>query len=330
MIASTKYGLQFIDLYFNEQVPSTDADVIHYRYWSEPVADSIVTSDLNVVIDLRRDPAALLAAMAKSTRYDIRRAEREGKFCFRAYAGDTLPLTDYVRFFNAFADAKGIERANQRVLTTLAGSKLLALTCTCEADGSELIWHAYIRTGTRARLLHSASLRVHVTESGQGQFLARANRYHHWRDALLFRQSGVPVLDLAGICENSCESSALQGIRRFKTGFGGDIVRLFDCAKAVSKLGRSALWLKYQFLAGAYSRWRPAAEMMRGSWGRFHDATHGWAHGSTKSIDQCEEGRHVRVLSENGYLRRLLDRSMPEGVPMGQRPEGPVRRHFER
>jgi hypothetical protein len=281
MIVSSKFGLKFIDLYFDEQVPAIDVDVIHYRYWSEAVPGSIAAPHLNVVLDLGREPGALLAAMMKPTRYDIRRAERDGRFSFRSYEESSQPLAEYIRFFNAFADAKGIDRANRKALSTLAARKLLVLTCICDADGTELVWHAYMRAGARARLLHSASLRVHVAEAGQGQFLARANRYHHWRDALLLRENGVSILGLGGICETSSEDTALQGIRHFKTGFGGEIVRMYDCAQAVSAWGRTALWLKYRLLAPLYSQWRPAAEVVRENWGRFHGSAHGATHGST-------------------------------------------------
>jgi hypothetical protein len=290
MIPSSKYGLRFIDLYFNEQIPATNADVIHYRYWSEPVAHSMVASHLNVVVDLRRDAAALFAAMAKPTRYDIRRAEREGRLSFHAYIGESVPLARFVKFFNAFADAKSIHRVSQTALSILADRKLLALTCICKADGSELIWHAYLSTPARVRLLHSASLRVHVAEAGQGQILARANRYHHWRDALLFRERSVSVLDLAGICEDSCDSPALKGIRHFKTGFGGDIVRMFDCAQALSARGRTALWLKYRLLPGMYSQWRPAAEFDREAAGKLHSLGRSSNNGSAPGSKQKTAG----------------------------------------
>ena len=254
MIRSSKYGLKFIDLYFNEQVHERQADLTRYHYWSQPVADSIVLPYLTVVVDISLEPAALLAGMGKTTRYDIRRADREDRFSFRAYIGESLPLAGFVKFFDDFADRKGTHRVDQRVLSILADHKLLGLTCICDAGESVLAWHAYMIAGTHTRLLYSGSAHVHVTDAGQRQFLARANRYLHWRDALLFRENGVLVLDLGGICETSCESPALRGIREFKTGFGGDIVRMFDCTKATSIRGRIALWLRNRHSTRIFSQ----------------------------------------------------------------------------
>jgi hypothetical protein len=124
-----------------------------------------------------------------------------------------------------------------------------------------------MRAGAQSRQLYSASVYVGACEPARRRFLATANRYHHWRDLLMFRDLGVSTVDLGGICE-PCEDTARMGIREFKTGFGGDIVAMFDCTKSASARGRAALWLRNQLGTLMYPQQRPGEAVMPEGVGR--------------------------------------------------------------
>jgi lipid II:glycine glycyltransferase (peptidoglycan interpeptide bridge formation enzyme) len=273
MMVSSRYGLKVIDLYFNEQAQAIKADLIRYHYWSERVVDSVVRPQSTVVVDVRREPDVLLAGMASSTRRDIRRADREGHVSFKVHQADTVAISKFLRFFTPFATSKGIDEAKAYLLLRLARENALVLT-SVEDSGGDLVWHVYMRAGAQSRQMYSASVYVSASEPARRRFLATANRYHHWRDLLMFRALGISTVDLGGICE-PCEDLARMGIREFKTGFGGDIVRMFDCTKAASARGRIALWLRNRLVTLIYPRRRPGAEVMPEVLGRSDAATQG-------------------------------------------------------
>src|ERR1039457_1493686 len=109
MIRSSRYGLELIDLYFNEQIGDLTADLIRYHYWSEAVPGSIVGPQWTVVVDVGNEPEALLADMTSSTRRDIRRAEREERLSYNIHHPEGAGIRGFLRFFRGFAHAHAID-----------------------------------------------------------------------------------------------------------------------------------------------------------------------------------------------------------------------------
>ena len=99
-----------------------------------------------------------------------------------------------------------------------------------------MVWHAYHVGYDRATLLHSAS--VLRAESGQAlrTKVGRANRYHHWRDILYFKQLGLRIYDFGGWYEKK-EDRARLNINKFKEGFGGNIVKTYTCERPLTLRG---------------------------------------------------------------------------------------------
>jgi hypothetical protein len=254
MFTSSKYGVRIADLYFDELASPIDVDLVRYHYWTNPIAGTLISPYSTVVLDLAEAPTGLLAGGSNSTRCDVRRADRADGLSYVVHGSDGGAIDKFLVFFKMFAATKGTKQARRGPLLDLAEHKAVMLTSVCDNSGVELVWHVYLRVGVNARQLYSASLYINTSDVARRRFLARANKWHHWRDMLLLREDGASRLDLGGICE-PCEDRYLMGIRTFKTGFGGSVVRMFDCTKAMTLRARAGLWAK-DSLFGSMGSWR--------------------------------------------------------------------------
>jgi hypothetical protein len=168
-----------------------------------------------ILIELERDPDAILADMQASVRSQIRRAEGEG-FVWE----EGVDPAEFARFHTAFARERGIEGVETRQLDSF-GSALLLTRATRE--GRTLAQHAYVVDPgeSRARNLYSSSGRF---EGPDTHLVGRANRWCHWKDMLHLRERGIRTYDFGGIAVGA-EAAARRGINDFKVGFGGRVVR---------------------------------------------------------------------------------------------------------
>ena len=152
------------------------------------------------------------------------------------------PVDDFIEFFDRFASVKGLPPAPAERLHTLAAAGALDLTKVTRHDEA-LVWHAYLRAGNRARLLHSASLYREQGDTVTRNLIGRANRYLHWHDLLRYKDSAVRVFDFGGWYEGSDDEELLR-INAFKEEFGGRVVREFHCAVPASVRGRIVLFAR--------------------------------------------------------------------------------------
>lgn len=244
MIKSAKYGLQICDVFFDEPVPKMGMDLCRYHFYSEPIQEAQYVGPYStVVVDLTRDPKVLMADMAKTGRYEIRRAESEDLTIYENHGSDAAAIDRFLEFFRTFSKIKGTAMADVRWLSAYAANHALVITSIREKGGAELVWHVHMHSGGNARLLYSASAYVESGDASRRAFIGRANRYHHWLDFLMFREIGAVTYDLGGVCEPEEEDRALQGIRQFKTSLGGTVVSRFDCTEVTSARAKMAMWV---------------------------------------------------------------------------------------
>ena len=113
VIISKRFSVRIADLYFDEQPLELNADVARYVQWSRPLPEARCTSFCTRVIDLRKDCAVLMADMAPKTRYEIRRAQRDGlphsffSDCTRSV------LNQFCEFYDQFTALKGLRRSSR-------------------------------------------------------------------------------------------------------------------------------------------------------------------------------------------------------------------------
>jgi len=170
-----------------------------------------------ILIDLKSNVNDILAAFDQSTRYEIRRAEKDG-----TTFGIVENICDFTNYYNTFASTKG--------LPILATDDLLLyrnnfMATKAVLNENTLVMHAYVRDDVtrRVRLLHSASLFRNAQNTSMKAEIGRANRYLHYKDIMLFKEQGFELYDLGGYTKDADDQSLLN-INKFKEGFGGYVV----------------------------------------------------------------------------------------------------------
>jgi len=73
-------------------------------------------------------------------------------------------------------------------------------------------------------LLYSATT---VNSKVSKSEIGRANRFLHYEDIKYFKELGYRFYDLGGIAKDT-QDDKLQGINKFKEGFGGELVRQYN------------------------------------------------------------------------------------------------------
>jgi hypothetical protein len=240
MIRIRGKGVTYGELWFDETLQAPQPDILICRQRSQPWPGAQCENFVTLLIDLTQDEAALSVALDKDHRYEIRRAATKDGGISTTIDQPAQELDAFCAFYDRFAAAKGLGRSYRKWLNEAAAADRLILT-NAEHGGNVRVWHAYIVSGDRVRLLHSASLAQADDKSLQA-LVGRLNRWLHWQDILEFKRRGFRTYDLGGIFAEA-SSSAAAGINRFKAGFGGVRSPGFDCTVALTGKGRLYLAL---------------------------------------------------------------------------------------
>jgi len=242
MILYKKANLRVAELWFDEEVDETPVDIVRHFQRTTPSEAGRWKRFSTILLDLEHDTDMLYQKMGKNSRYEIRRAETRDNFGYGVY---TMPDMDCVNRFRDFHN----KYANQRIGQTgharmqkFAEGGALVLSEVQSEQHDPLVWHAYLRTEDRARLLYSSSLLATTTNSPDRTWLGRANRFLHWRDVLMFKERGVRFYDLGGRYDGHTDQKMLN-INRFKEEFGGEVVSNYNGLLGISLLGKAALWI---------------------------------------------------------------------------------------
>jgi hypothetical protein len=96
---------------------------------------------------------------------------------------------------------------------------------TAYFEDKPVVCHSYLIDSELkiVRLLHSASMIHDLEDKSFKGFVGRANRYLHYQDMVNFKEKGFLKYDFGGYALGT-ENVALQGINKFKDGFGGYLV----------------------------------------------------------------------------------------------------------
>jgi lipid II:glycine glycyltransferase (peptidoglycan interpeptide bridge formation enzyme) len=196
-----------ISLLCDPEVPASDDLLAELARRGVMRSSVYVQPRRTLLIDLRQDPEAMLAAMRKKTRQYIRKAERE--------AVATEETTDLARFHRllrgvAERDAFGIhDLAYFAALVDAFGDRLHILMARIGAEdvGALLV----IRMGDRAWELFGGWSGTHTEQ--------RPFYLLKWRSLMRMQQLGVRRYDMWGLAEGN----ELAGVENFKLGFGGEV-----------------------------------------------------------------------------------------------------------
>ncbi len=239
-------GLRIKDFWFEEdraleQEPGAD----FAQYHDMPIVPTngqnmMVRSDrLTLVNDLQETEEELMSRFKKNTKYEIKRAAKEG--CYAEFLTSTALLEKkeiLVRIDTAHAQmfAEKGKKSKKEYPTMLAAAKanMLAVTVGYLQDGRECAYHVYIIGNGTARLLHSISSFREAVTGDDRNAIGRLNRYLHYEDMLYFKRLGYTTYDWGGYSEEE----QLKSISEFKKAFGGEIKDIYTVIYATSPFGK--------------------------------------------------------------------------------------------
>jgi len=242
MIVRQARFYRLAEVFFDDDSAPPPVDIIEHFQRSRPLPRAQCADFHTLHLDLTQDAERLFSAFSKTCQYGIRRAERDDLKEDAWTSARDEQLDDFIEFYNRFAHAKAIPPAPAERLHTLASARLLDLTTVTRHDDT-LVWHAYLRTGNRARQLHSASRFREHTDTATRNLIGRANRYLHWHDILLYKEAGIPLFDFGGWYAGRVDEELLR-INAFKEEFAGRVVREYHCAVPRSIRGRMVLFAR--------------------------------------------------------------------------------------
>ena len=241
-IARAKYGIRFHDVFFAADPASFQYEscLAHFSQAAAPLDG--FSPCMTRIVDLSSDEGVLFAQLSSSTRYKIRRAEREGIIPFFSANPTDGDIESFCDHFDVFARQKRLPPSNRNKLFGLRQASSLILTSALDAQQSLLVSHAYIAdsAGMRMRLLYSASHFRSVDDTEERNRIGRANRLLHWHDMRSAWSHGYQHYDLGGFPMNQ-DDPEKNAIARFKSEFGGSSVLEYNGVCSQHRLIRRSI-----------------------------------------------------------------------------------------
>lgn len=238
--------LRIAEVWFDAARRPGDADLLVARQWPAALPVGRWSDKHTLIVDLAADEGSRLARCSKDTQYQIRRAgAKDGLRAVFVGGAEREAFDAFCDFYDRFAALKSLAGCDRAYLRALVDAGALALGCASRADEA-LVWHSYVLAGTRARLLHSASLQRATADSSFRTLVGRANRWLHWQDMAALAAAGFTEYDFGGWYAGHTDRAKL-GINAFKQEFGGVLRHEFDGVAPLSWRGR--LYLQARRLA---------------------------------------------------------------------------------
>jgi len=178
-----------------------------------------------VVVDIARDEEAILAGMKPKWRYNIGLAQRRGVEARASSPGDPALESDLAAFYGLLletAERDGIAIHGERYYKALFEECALCADTdislyTAWHEGDCLAGLVALRRKLQAVYLYGASSGVK-----RGLMAPYALQWQAMRDA---KAAGCAGYDFFGIPPDDDPAHPMSGLYRFKTGFGGEILR---------------------------------------------------------------------------------------------------------
>ncbi len=208
-------------------------DWIVYYQRSRPVPGATWEYFYTYVIDLSESVERLQAQLNQDTAYKIRRArERDKIVCEQRDARDPAVLAQFEELYNQFALTKGLASLERARVKSMAAAGVLDLSVAKDAQGDVLVYHANYRDHRRATQLYLPSLYRSFSDNGARSLIGRANRCLTWNDILRYKDQGLKYFDFGGWYPGS--DPEMLKINEFKRGFGGQVLREYQCKQIVT------------------------------------------------------------------------------------------------
>jgi lipid II:glycine glycyltransferase (peptidoglycan interpeptide bridge formation enzyme) len=223
------YGFVYFD---EEYTKSRKIDIIRENQFSKKRFTS--TEFYTLIINLSLDEEIIFSKFEKGTQYKINRAKnRDGMYIETLNAKIDKEL--FYDFYNNFAHTKKLSSLLIPEIDSLIDNNVFAIRATLY-NSKMIVFHTYITSNNRARLVHSASLFREIEDTSYTNIIGRANRLLHWDDILYFKHRGYKVYDFGGISMDQSDVEK-QNINKFKKSFGGTLVKEYNSLVPVSLKG---------------------------------------------------------------------------------------------
>ena len=225
------------EVWYDEKPNGARVDWVYYRQRSSPLANCRSNPFYTWLIDLRKTPAEMFAAMADRTARRITEAAAEdGLRCERCDAKDNKLINEVEAMWNRFAAAHNTPPLERHWLDPIKEAGGLDLVAAKDRAGNILAYHLVFLTPKRARQIIAISSYRAVPTVAWRTAVSRANCLIHWHNFLTFSERGIHDFDFGGWYPGTIDIRLL-GINRFKKSFGGRVVREYDCDQPVTVKG---------------------------------------------------------------------------------------------
>jgi lipid II:glycine glycyltransferase (peptidoglycan interpeptide bridge formation enzyme) len=239
MIRYKKHNIIYGLTYFNEAYVKENVDVVYEWQYAEKKCFS--TEFYTLFIDLNEEEEDIFSRFEKNTKYEINRAMNKDGIVIETLNTKTDRKTFY-DFYNQFALTKSREPIDTRETDLLIDNNMFNIR-VASLGNEHLVFHSYVTTNKRARLMHSASLFREADDNAYRNLIGRANRLLHWDDIRCFKNQGYAIYDFGGVAMDKSNTQG-QAVNKFKECFGGTLVKEYKTWVPVTLKGRALVYFK--------------------------------------------------------------------------------------
>jgi len=191
---------------------------------------------LTAVIHLTQDLDIIWRNINKSTRYQVKRAEREG---FKIHLNEYYD--EFYQINRGFHQGKGFGLIFDMDTPGVQTMKKYATLFTAEYGGEILGGNLYLEDENHIRLWQSAFNRLKA-DKNKASLMGRANRLIHWNTITYAREKGIKEFDFGGIWPEgqAAQDQLKYNVNSFKLSFGTEVLPCYTYQKVYSPAYRLA------------------------------------------------------------------------------------------
>lgn len=217
------------EVWFDDEPNGARVDWILHRQKSHPIARA--TDKHTVLLDLTKSPVQLWSEMNAKTVKHIEEAERTDHTRWEPCDSTDPGVLDAVeRMWNESAGSRKSAPLERDWLERLNEAGALSISATKDEAGNVLTYHLCYVGKDRAQGLIGVSPRNAIPNKASRMKINRAHTLGYWKIILFMKERGLRQFDFGGWYAGKTDI-ALLGINAFKEGFGGQVVREYDCCQ---------------------------------------------------------------------------------------------------
>lgn len=248
------------EVWYDNEWEQTPVDCLIYLQRSAPIPGAKGRELLIYLIDLQQEIERLKANLKGDTWRKIRRAGEQDKIVIEHLDSKNRKVLDrFEQFYNGFAAQKGMNPIQRWRLEGLAAAGVLDLSAAKDPNGETLVYHVNYRDDQHASGINSVSLFRNYADSAFRNMIGRANCYLTWSDFLRYKKQGLKSFDFGGWYQGN--DPTMLSINRFKTNFGGHVMRKYECLRILTLKGWIVLKLAQWFGSRKSIQYRPDIQM---------------------------------------------------------------------